>query len=201
MSLWPTLLFYKSLHFFKKDYSFSPILHCPHGFQQFLPTTFTHNFYPQYFHRFPQIFTDLHRFILPFSLYFLAIFYLAPSLQDLHRSSTDLSKIFQKFSFLHPFSLGTWTVGHSGPLSSFPQIFTDLHRFILPFSLYLSIIYSAFCLQDLHRSSTDLSKIFQKFSFLHPLSLGTWTVGHSGPLSRSPSFPSLLLSLRFITGL
>ena len=122
-----------------------------------LPSTFTHNFYPQYFHRFPQIFSDLHRFILPFSLYFLAIFYLAPSLQDLHPSSTDLLKIFQKLSFLHPFLLGTWTVGHSGPLSSFPQIFTDLHRFILPFTLYLSIIYPLLCLQDLHRSSTDLS--------------------------------------------
>ena len=162
MSLWSTLLFYKSHHLFKKIYSFSPILHFPHGYQQFLPTIFTHNFYPQYFHRFPQIFTDLHRFILPFSLYF-SIFYLAPCLQDLHRSSTDLSKIFQKFSFLHPLLLGTWTVGHSGPLSSFPQIFTDLHRFILPFSLYLSIFYSASCLQDLHRSSTDLSKIFQNF--------------------------------------
>ena len=129
---------------------------------------------------------------------------MAPSLQDLHKSSQIFHRSFKdlsKFSFLHPFSLGTWTVGHSGPLSSFPQIFTDLHRFILPFSLYLSIIYSIFCLQDLHRSSTDLSKIFQKFPFLHPLSLGTWTVGHSGPLSRSPSFPSLLLSLRFITGL
>ena len=194
MSLWSTLLFYKSLHLFKKIYSFSPILHFPHGYQQFLPTIFTHNFYPQYFHRFPQIFTDLHRFILPFSLYF-SIFYLAPCLQDLHRSSTDLSKIFQKFSFLHPLSLGTWTVGHSGPLSSFPQIFTDLHRFILPFSLYLSIFYSAPCLQDLHRSSTDLSKIFQNFSFLHPLSPGTWTVGHSGPLSSFPSPPFLFTSL------
>ena len=202
MSLWPTLLFYKSLHFFKKDYSFSPILHCPHGFQQFL----THNFYSQFLPTiFSQISTDLHRssqvYLAIQPLFLFSHFLLGTqsprSSQIFHRSFKDLSK----FSFLHPFSLGTWTVGHSGPLSSFPQIFTDLHRFILPFSLYLSIIYSVFCLQDLHRSSTDLSKIFQKFPFLHPLSLGTWTVGHSGPLSRSPSFPSLLLSLRFITGL
>ena len=133
VSLWPTLLFYKSLHLFNKIYSFSPILHFPHGYQQFLPTIFAHNFYPQYFHRFPQIFTDLHRFILPFSLY-LSIFYSAPCLQDLHRSSTDLSKIFQKFSFLHPLSLGTWTVGHSGPLSSFPSP---------PFFVYLPYLHSS----------------------------------------------------------
>ena len=202
----PLSYFTNLFHFFKKNYSFSPILHCPYGFQQFL---FTHNFYSQFLPTiFSQISTDLYRssqFYLAIPpLFLITIFYLAPSLQDLHKSSQILHSSFKdlsKFSFLHPFSLGTWTVGHSGPLSSFPQIFTDLHRFILPFSLYLCIIYSIFRLQDLHRSSTDLSKIFQKFPFLHPPSLGTWTVGHSGPLSRSPSLPSLLLSLRFITGL
>ena len=172
MSLWPTLLFTNlSLSSRKITVSHQPFSVLT-DFNNFLPSTFTHNFYPQYFHRFPQIFTDLHRFILPFSLYFFSHFLLGTqsprSSQIFHRSFKDLSK----FSFLHPFLLGTWTVGHSGPLSSFPQIFTDLHRFILPFSLYLSIIYSVLCLQDLHRSSTDLSKIFQKFPFLHPLSLG-----------------------------
>ena len=283
MSLWSTLLFYKSLHLFKKIYSFSPILHFPHGYQQFLPTIFTHNFYPQYFHRFPQIFTDLHRFILPFSLYF-SIFYSAPCLQDLHRSSTDLSKIFQKFSFLHPLSLGTWTVGHSGPLSSFPQIqplfihfllgtlsprssqifhrsFKDLSTIFLPpspFTWYLDsrsfrptlqfskspFLFTSLIPTVLHRSSIDLPIFFSlvlpsfptswyldsrsfrptlqisKFSlsslistvhhrsltdlpkllfFLHPFLLGIWTVGHSGPLSRSPSFSFPPFSLQFVT--
>ena len=81
------------------------------------------------------------------------------SSQIFHRSFKDLSKS----SFLHPFLPGTWTVGHSGPLSSFPQIFTDLHRFILPFTPYLSIfVYPSLYLQDLHRSSTDLLQIFQR---------------------------------------
>ena len=154
MSLWPTLLFYKSLHLFKKIYSFSPILHFPHGYQQFLPTIFTHNFYSRYFHRFPQIFTDLHKFILPFSLY-LFILYSAPCLQDLHRSSTDLSKIFQKFSFFHPLSLGTWTVGHSGPLSSFPQIFTGL-------SCHSASIYPFSTRHPVSKIFTDLPQIFQR---------------------------------------
>ena len=163
--------YFISLHFFKKDYSLSSSLLCPHGFQQFLPSI-SPQFLPTIF---SLISTDLHRFILPFSLFLFAIFYLAPSLQDLHKSSQIFHRSFKdlsKSSFLHPFLLGTWTVGHSGPLSSFPQIFTDLHRFILPFTPYLSIFYPSLYLQDLHRSSTDLSKIFQKFPFLHPLSLG-----------------------------
>ena len=168
MSLWPTLVFCKSLPFFKYKYCISPILHCPHRYLQFLPTIYTQNFYPQFCHRFPQIFTDLHSFIWPFSLY-LSIFFTASRLQDLHRSSTDLPKIFHKFSFLHSLSLGDWTVGHSGPLSSFP-----------------SPSFSSLFTTDLHRSSTDLPK---KIFFLHPPLLGIWTVGHSGPLSSSPSPP------------
>ena len=136
----------------------------------------TLNFYSQFL---PTIFSQISTDLLRSSQVYLAIqplffshFLLGTqsprSSPIFHRSFKDLSKL----SFLHPFLLGTWTVGHSGPLSSFPQIFTDLHRFILPFSLYLSIIYPLLCLQDLHRSSTDLSKIFQKFPFLHPLSLG-----------------------------
>ena len=134
-----------------------------------------------------KIFTNLHK-----------------SSQILHRSFKDLSKISQNLPSSIPFHLvpGQSVIpAHSPVLYRSPQIFTDLHGSILPFSLYLSIIYSIFRLQDLHRSSTDLSKIFQNSPFLHPLSLGTWTVGHSGPLFRSPSLPSLLLSLRFITGL
>ena len=176
--------------------SFTVLTDFNNFYPQFLLTIFTHNIFTD-FHRSSQIFTGL-------SCHSASIFSFS-TWHPVSKIFTDLPQIFprsfKKTSFLHPLSLGTWTVGHSGPLSSFPQIFTDLHRFILPFSLYLSIFYSASCLQDLHRSSTDLSKIFQKFSFLHPLSLGTWTVCHSGPLSRSPSFPSLLLSLRFITGL
>ena len=141
-----------------------------------ISTIFTLNFSSQFL---PTIFslisTDLHRssqVYLAIQPLFFSHFLLGTqsprSSQIFHRSFKDLSKS----SFLHPFLLGTWTVGHSGPLSSFPQIFTDLHRFILPFTPYLSIFYPSLYLQDLHRSSTDLSKIFQKFPFLHPLSLG-----------------------------
>ena len=137
-------------------------------YPQLLLTIFTHNIFTD-FHRSSQIFTGLscHSASI-FCSHFLLGTQSPRSSPIFHRSFKDLSKL----SFLHPFLLGTWTVGHSGPLSSFPQIFTDLHRFILPFSLYLSIIYPLLCLQDLHISSTDLSKIFQKFPFLHPLSLG-----------------------------
>ena len=242
-----------------------------HSISHFWPTIFTHLLslltsqiftVHNFLHRFSQISTDLHSFILPSSLY-LSIFHSAPCLQDLHRSSTDLSKIFQKFSFLHPLSLGTWTVGHSGPLSSFPSpsfssLFPSvLHRsstdlpkiFILPSSptawyldsrsfrptlqisksfLFLPYPYSSS--QIFHRSPknfsssipyylvpgqsvipahspafqvppfpplslhffTDPPQIFQNFCFfLHPLLLGFWTVGHSGPLSslQVPYFP------------
>ena len=104
VSLWPTLLFSNlSISSRKITVSHQPFSVLTDFNNFYLPSTFTHNFYPQYFHRFPQIFSDLHRFILPSSLYFLAIFYLAPSLQDLHQSSTDLSKIFQNFPSSIPF--------------------------------------------------------------------------------------------------
>ena len=166
MSLWPTLPFYKSLHFFKKDYSFSPILHCPHGFQQYLPTIFTHNFYPQYFHRFPQIFTDLHRFILPLSLYF-SIFYLAPCLQDLHRSSTDLSKIFQNFPSSIPFHLvpGQSVIpAHSPVFHRSSQIFTGL-------SCHSASIYQFSTRHPVSKIFTDLPQIFQRSFKNFPFSI------------------------------
>ena len=243
MSLWPTLLFtnlsISSRKITVSHQSFTVLT----DFNNFLPTTFTHNFYPQYFHRFPQIFTDLHRFILPFSLYFLAIFYLAPSLQDLHKSSTDLSKIFQNFPSSIPFHLvpGQSVIPahspvfhrssqiftdlscHSAsiyPLStrySVSKIFTDLPQIFqrsfknfpssIPFHLDLdsrsfrpTLQISKFSLSSListvhHRSLTDLPKLL---FFLHPLLLGIWTVGHSGPLSRSPSFSFPPFSLHFV---
>ena len=127
-------------------------------FNNFLPTTFTHNFYPQYFHRFPQIFTDLHRFILPFSLYFLAIFYLAPSLQDLHKSSTDLSKIFQNFPSSIPFHLvpGQSVIpAHSPVFHRSSQIFTDL-------SCHSASIYPLSTRYSVSKIFTDLPQIFQR---------------------------------------
>ena len=173
MSLWPTLLFSNlSISSRKITVSHQPFSVLTDFNNFYLPSTFTHNFLPTIF---SQISTDLLRssqVYLAIQPLFFSHFLLGTqsprSSPIFHRSFKDLSKL----SFLHPFLLGTWTVGHSGPLSSFPQIFTDLHRFILPFSLYLSIIYPLLCLQDLHRSSTDLSKIFQKFPLLHPLPLG-----------------------------
>ena len=173
MSLWPTLLFISFLSISSRKITvshlhFSVLTDFNNFYPQFLLTIFTHNIFTD-LHRSSQIFTGLscHSASIFFS-HFLLGTQSPRSSQIFHRSFKDLSKS----SFLHPFLLGTWTVGHSGPLSSFPQIFTDLHRFILPFTPYLSIFYPSLYLQDLHRSSTDLSKIFQKFPFLHPLSLG-----------------------------
>ena len=125
---------------------------------QFLPTIFS------------LISTDLQRssqVYLAFQpLLFIAIFYLAPSPQDLHKSSTDLSKIFQKLPSSIPFYQvpGQSVIpAHSPVFHRSSQIFTDLHRSILPFTPYLSIfVYPSLYLQDLHRSSTDLLQIFQR---------------------------------------
>ena len=200
MSLWPTLLF-SNLSISSRKITVS---HQPFSVLTDFNNFFTLNFYSQFL---PTIFSQISTGILRSSQVYLAIqplffshFLLGTqsprSSQIFHRSFKDLSKL----SFLHPFLLGTWTVGHSGPLSSFPQIFTDLHRFILPFSLYLSIIYSVLCLQDLHRSSTDLSKIFQKFPFLHPLSLGPGQLvipAHSSDL-QAFRFPPFLTCISWL---
>ena len=158
MSLWPTLLFTNlSISSRKITVSHQPFTVLT-DFNNFLPSTFTHNFYPQYFHRFPQIFTDLHRFILPFSLYFLAIFYLAPSLQDLHKSSTDLSKIFQNFPSSIPFHLvpGQSVIpAHSPVFHRSSQIFTDL-------SCHSASIYPLSTRYSVSKIFTDLPQIFQR---------------------------------------
>ena len=83
-----------------------------------------------------------------------------------HRSLTNLPKLL---FFLHPFLLGIWTVGHSGPLSRSPSFSFP------PFSLHFV---------------ADSPQVFQNSLFLYPLLLIIWTVGHSGPLSSSPS-PSI----------
>ena len=158
MSLWPTLLF-SNLSISSRKITVS---HQPFSVLTDFNNFFTLNFSLQFL---PTIFSQISTDLLRSSQVYLAI-------QPLFLIYLAISKIFQNFPSFIPFLLGAWTVGHSGPLSSFPQIFTDLHRFILPFTLYLSIIYPLLCLQDLHRSSTDLSKIFQKFPFLHPLPLG-----------------------------
>ena len=247
----PLSYFTYLFHFFKKDYSFSPILHCPYGFQQF----FTHNFFSQFLPTiFSQISTDLYRssqFYLAIPpLFFIAIFYLAPSLQDLHKSSqifTNPPQIFQRsFKIFLPPSLFTWyldsrsfrpTLQFSTDLHRSSQIylaiqplfihhlldipsprssqifhrsFKDLSKISLPpspFTWYLdsrsfrpTLQISKSSLSSListfhHRSSTDLPKLL---FFLHPLLLGIWTVGHSGPLSRSPSFSFPPFYLHFV---
>ena len=92
-----------------------------------------------------------------------------PLLPYLYSSSQIFNRSSKNFFFLHPFLLGIWTVGHSGPLSRSPSFSFP------PFSLQFV---------------TDPPQVFQKSLLLHPLLLGIWTVGHSGPLSSSPS-PSI----------
>ena len=178
---------------------FSVLTDLNNFYPQFLFTIFTHNIFTD-LHRSSEIFTGLSCLSASFIYSHSLLGTQSPrSSQIFHRSFKDLSKT----SFLHPFLPGTWTVGHSGPLSSFPQIFTDLHRSILPFTPYLSIfVYPSLYLQDLHRSSTDLLQIFYRsFKDLSKISLPSspftkiWTIGHSGPLFRSPSlsFPPLLI--------
>ena len=122
-----------------------------------ISTIFTLNFSSQFL---PTIFslisTDLHRSsqvyfaIQPlFFSHFLLGTQSPRSSQIFHRSFKDLSKS----SFLHPFLLGTWTVGHSGPLSSFPQIFTDL-------SCHSPPIYPFFTHHSISKIFTDLLQIF-----------------------------------------
>ena len=138
---------------------FSVLTDLNNFYPQFLFTIFTHNIFTD-LHRSSEIFTGLSCLSASFIYSHFLLGTQSPrSSQIFHRSFKDLSKT----SFLHPFLPGTWTVGHSGPLSSFPQIFTDLHRSILPFTPYLSIfVYPSLYLQDLHRSSTDLLQIFQR---------------------------------------
>ena len=158
---------------------------------QFLPTIFS------------LISTDLQRssqVYLAFQpLFFIAIFYLAPSPQDLHKSSTDLSKIFQNLPSSIPFYQvpGQSVIpAHSPVFHRSSQIFTDLSCHsppIYPFLFTHHSISKIFTdlLQIFYRSFKDLSKISLPSS---PFTR-TWTVGHSGPLFRSPSlsFPPLLI--------
>ena len=167
----PLSYFTNLFHFFKKDYSFSPIFHCPYGFQQFL---FTHNFYSQFLPTiFSQISTDLYRssqFYLAIPpLFLITIFYLAPSLQDLHKSSqifTNPPQFFQRsFKIFLPPSLFTWYLD-SRSFRPTLQFSTDLHR---SSQIYLAIqplfihhlldIPSPRSSQIFHRSFKDLSKI------------------------------------------
>ena len=156
---------------------------------QFLPTIFS------------LISTDLQRssqvYLAIQPLFNLAIFYLAPSPQDLHKSSTDLSKIFQNLPSSIPFYQvpGQSVIpAHSPVFHRSSQIFTDLSCHsppIYPFLFTHHSISKIFTdlLQIFYRSFKDLSKISLPSS---PFTR-TWTVGHSGPLFRSPSlsFPPL----------
>ena len=177
MSFWPTLLFISFLSFSSRKITvshlhFSVLTDLNNFYPQFLLTIFTHNIFTD-LHRSSEIFTGLSCHSASF---YLAIFYLAPSLQDLHKSST----IFQRsFKIFLPPSLFTRyldsrsfrpTLQFSTDLHRSSQIYLAIHPLFIHF--YLPITLSPRSSQIFYRSSTDLSKIFQKFPFLHPLSLG-----------------------------
>ena len=214
---------------------FSVLTDLNNFYPQFLLTIFTHNIFTD-LHRSSQIFTGLSCHSASF---YLAIFYLAPSLQDLHKSSTDLSKIFQNLPSSIPFYQvpGQSVIpAHSPVFHRSSQIFTDL-------SCHSPPIYPFFTHHSISKIFTDLLQIFQRSfknfpsfipfhwdldsrsfrptlqiskpfvsplfrfktciswlilhrssKFLPPLSppLLFWTVGHSGPLSKSLFSPSFL---------
>ena len=135
---------------------------------QFLPTIFS------------LISTDLQRssqvylaiqplFIYPFSTW-----------HPVSKIFTNLPQIFQRsFKIFLPPSLFTRyldsrsfrpTLQFSTDLHRSSQIYLAIHPLFIHF--YLPITLSPRSSQIFYRSSTDLSKIFQKFPFLHPLSLG-----------------------------
>ena len=160
MSLWPTLLFYKSLPFLQEILQFltNPSLSSRISTifnPQLLLTIFTHNIFTD-FHRSLQIFTGLSCHSA--SIFFIAIFYLAPSLQDLHKSSADLSKIFQNFPSSIPFHLvpGQLVIpAHSPVFHRSSQIFTDL-------SCHSASIYPLSTRYSVSKIFTDLPQIFQR---------------------------------------
>ena len=177
MSFWPTLLFISFLSISSRKITvshlhFSVLTDLNNFYPQFLLTIFTHNIFTD-LHRSSEIFTGLSCHSASF---YLAIFYLAPSLQDLHKSSTDLSKIFQNLPSSIPFYQvpGQSVIpAHSPVFHRSSQIFTDFSCHSPPIYPFFSpITLSPRSSQIFYRSSTDLSKIFQKFPFLHPLSLG-----------------------------
>ena len=205
MSFWPTLLFISFLSISSRKITvshlhFSVLTDLNNFYPQFLLTIFTHNIFTD-LHRSSEIFTGLSCHSASF---YLAIFYLAPSLQDLHKSSTDLSKIFQNLPSSIPFYQvpGQSVIpAHSPVFHRSSQIFTDLSCHsppIYPFLFTHHSISKIFTdlLQIFYRSFKDLSKISLPSS---PFTR-TWTVGHSGPLFRSPSLsfpPSLDLRPAF----
>ena len=198
MSLWPTLLFYKSLHFFKKDYSFSPILHCPHGFQQFL----THNFYSQFLPTiFSQISTDLHRssqVYLAIQPLFFSNFLLGTqsprSSLIFHRSFKDLSKNFSSSIPFHLVPGQSVIPAHSPVFHRSSQIFTDL-------SCHSTSIYPFSTRYSVSKIFTDLPQIFQRSFKNFPSSIPFHLVpgqsvipAHSPDLQVFPLFSYLYIS-------
>ena len=189
MSLWPTLLFSNlSISSRKNTVSHQPFSVLT-DFNNFL---FTLNFYSQFL---PTIFSQISTDLLRSSQVYLAIqplffshFLLGTqsprSSPIFHRSFKDLSK-----TFLPP-SLFTRYLD-SRSFRPTLQFSTDLHRSspiylaIHPlFIHYLPVTLSPRSSQIFYRSFIDLLKI----SLPPSPSTGTWTVGHSGPLFRSPSF-------------
>ena len=155
-------------------------------YPQLLLTIFTHNIFTD-FHRSSQIFTGLSCHSASIFDLFCHFLLGTPSPRSspiFHRSFKDLSKL----SFLHPFFTRCLDSRSFRPTLQFS---TDLHRSspiylaIHPlFIHYLPVTLSPRSSQIFYRSFKDLSKI----SLPPSPSTGTWTVGHSGPLFRSPSF-------------
>ena len=155
------------------------------SFKDLSKSSFLHPFFTRYldsrsFRPTLQVSTDLHRSsqiylaIHPLFIHFCLPITLSPrSSQIFYRSSTDLSKIFQKFPFLHPLPLKPGQ-------SVIPAHSSDHQAFRFPLFLFKTCISWLI----LHRSS----------KFLPPLPPPPlfWTVGHSGPLSKSLFSPSFL---------
>ena len=182
--------YFISLHFFKKDYSLSSSLLCPHGFQQFLPSI-SPQFLPTIF---SLISTDLHRssqVYLAIQPLFICHFLLGTQSPRSSQIFTNLPQIFQRsFKIFLPPSLFTRyldsrsfrpTLKFSTDLHRSSQIYLAIHPLFIHF---LPLTLSPRSSQIFYRSFKDLSKISLPSS---PFT-GTWTVGHSGPLFRSPSF-------------
>ena len=196
----PLSYFTNLFHFFKKDYSFSPIFHCPYGFQQFL---FTHNFYSQFLPTiFSQISTDLYRssqFYLAIPpLFLITIFYLAPSLQDLHKSSqifTNPPQFFQRSFKIFLLVPGQSVIpAHSPVFHRSSQIFTDL-------SCHSASIYPSSTRYSVSKIFTDLPQIFQRSFKNFPSSIPLHLVpgqlvilAHSPDLQVFPLFSYLYVS-------
>ena len=205
MPLWPTLLFYISLPLLQERLQFltGPSLSLRiltiFNSQRFL-TYFTHIFYTD-FHRSLQIFTVLfgHSASI-FDCHFLLGTQPPRSSQiftNLHKFSTDLSKIFQNFPSSIPFHLvpGQSVIpAHSPVLHRSSKIFTHL-------SCHSTSIYPSSTRYSVSKIFTDLPQIFQRSFKNFPSSIPFHLVpgqsvipAHSSDLQVFPLFSYLYVS-------